>query len=78
MKPGVDGRRQFDGPSYRAESIMGLAYRFLQYVYGGAPFISVRELHVEVDMDIGDMVAVRALGGLAGAFRPGSGLVRIA
>ena len=37
MKPGVNGCRQFNGPSYRAESIMGLADRFFQHGYGGMP-----------------------------------------
>ena len=46
---------------------MGLANRFLQHVYGRTPFLAVRELTSKSTLDIGDMVAVRALGAVAGA-----------
>ena len=38
---------------------MGLANRFLQHVFGGVAFISVGKLHIEVDVDVSDVIAVR-------------------
>jgi hypothetical protein len=67
MQPRVDGRPQLDRTGHRTESIMRLANRLLQHLYSGTSALVVRELHIEVNLDIGDMVAVLALGAVAGA-----------
>ena len=46
---------------------MRLANRYFQHVARRTPTLGVRELDVEVDGDVGDMVAVLALSAVAGA-----------
>jgi hypothetical protein len=46
---------------------MRLADRLVEHGYRGLPLLAVGELHIEVDLNVGDMVAVLALGAMAGA-----------
>ena len=46
---------------------MRLANRYFQHISRRTPALAVRELDIEVDGYIGDMVAVFALGAVAGA-----------
>ena len=46
---------------------MRFANRDLEDICGGSPALVVRELDIEVDLDVSDVVPVRALGLLTGA-----------
>ena len=46
---------------------MRLADRCFEHVCGGSPALAVRELDIEVDLDIGEVVAMNGPGVVAGA-----------
>ena len=59
---GADRRRKLDRTRHCAEPIMRLANRDLEYIGGGSSALAVRELDIEVDLDVSDVVPVRTLG----------------
>ena len=62
MQPGTDRCREFDRTGHGAESIMRLANCGFQDAGGGSAALGVGKLDIEVDGDLGKLIAVPVLG----------------